>query len=82
VVVGAYRFLLLVQADVAAERARLAKEVARLEGEIAKAQGRLSTSTFVERAPAAVVNQERERLERFAATLAKVQEELARLASA
>jgi len=81
-VVGAYRFLLQVQVDAAAERARLAKEVARLEAEIAKAQGRLSTPTFVARAPEAIVNQERERLARFAATLAKVQEQLDRLASA
>ena len=80
-VVGAYRFLLLVQVDAIAERARLAKEVARLEAEIAKAQARLSTPTFVARAPAAIVNQERERLDRFAATLAKVLEQLDRLAS-
>ena len=80
-IVGTFRFLLRVQVDVAAERARLDKEAARLQAEIAKAQGRLSTPTFVARAPAAIVEQERERLERFAATLAKVQEELARLAS-
>ncbi|HXY05736.1 MAG TPA: valine--tRNA ligase [Burkholderiaceae bacterium] len=79
-IVGPYRCLLRVQVDVAAERARLTKEAGRLEVEIAKAQGRLSTPSFVARAPAAIVNQERERLERFAATLAKVQEELARLA--
>ncbi|HXW64145.1 MAG TPA: class I tRNA ligase family protein, partial [Burkholderiaceae bacterium] len=81
-VVGAYRFLLLVQVDTAAERARLAKEVARLEAEIARERGRLSTPSFVTRAPEAIVNQVRERLERSAATLAKVQEQLDRLASA
>ena len=81
-VVGAYRFLLLVQVDTAAERARLAKEVARLEAEIAKEQGRLSTPSFVTRAPEAIVNQVRERLERSAATLAKVREQLDRLTSA
>ena len=80
-VVGAYRFLLRVPVDVSAERARLAKEVARLQTEIAKAQGRLSTPTFVERAPAAIVEQERERLARFAQGLERVQEELARLAT-
>jgi len=82
VVVDDYRFLLLVQVNVAAERERLAKEVARLQAEIGKAQGRLSMPSFVARAPATIVAQERERLAQFAATLAKVQEEAARLPSA
>ena len=42
--------------DVAAERVRLDKEIARLEGEITKANGKLSNASFVERAPAAVVD--------------------------
>ncbi len=78
-VVDAYRFLLLVQVDVAAERERLGKEVMRLEAEIAKAHSRLATPSFVQRAPAAIVAQERERLAQFAATLTKVQEQVARL---
>jgi len=81
-VVDEYRFLLRVQVNVAAERERLAKEVARLEAEIGKAQGRLSTPNFVARAPATIVAQERERLAQFAATLAKVREEAARLPAA
>jgi valyl-tRNA synthetase len=78
-VVEPYRFLLQVPVDVAAERERLGKEVARLDAEIAKAKARLGTPSFVERAPAAIVEQERGRLAQFSATLAKVQGELARL---
>src|SRR5262249_36953613 len=57
------------QVDAAVERARLQKEVARLESEIAKAKAKLSNPSFVERAPAAVVSQEKERLAAFATTL-------------
>ncbi|WP_300648569.1 hypothetical protein [Paenalcaligenes sp.] len=46
---------------------------------MAKANGKLSNPNFVERAPAAVVEQERERLASFTQTLSKVQEQLARL---
>ncbi|CFW31073.1 valyl-tRNA synthetase [Bordetella pertussis] len=56
----------------AAECARLDKEIARLEGEIAKANGKLGNASFVERAPAAVVEQEKARLAQFSETLEKV----------
>jgi len=78
-VVGDVRLCLFVEIDVAAEKARLAKEVARLQGEIAKAQGKLGNESFVARAPAAVIEQERERLGAFSATLEKVTAQLARL---
>jgi valyl-tRNA synthetase len=79
-VVDAYRFLLLVQVDVAAERERLGKEVMRQEAEIAKAHSRLATPSSVQRRPAAIVDQVRGWLAQFAATLTKVQEQVARLA--
>jgi len=78
-VVGEIRVCLFMQVDVAAEKTRLGKEVTRLQGEIAKAQGKLSNEAFVAKAPAAVLEQERKRLADFSATLAKVQEQLARL---
>ena len=65
--------------DIAAEKARLGKEQARLEGEIARANGKLGNESFVARAPATVIEQERKRLADFEATLTKVKEQLARL---
>jgi valyl-tRNA synthetase len=48
--------------DLDAERARLDKELKRVEGEIAKCRNKLASETFVQNAPAAVVEQERLRL--------------------
>ncbi len=78
-VVGATRLCLFMEIDVAAEKLRLGKEATRLEGEITKAQGKLGNESFVARAPAAVIDQERQRLADFTSTLAKVREQLARL---
>jgi valyl-tRNA synthetase len=76
---GALRLALHVQIDVAAEIARQEKEVARLQGEIAKADAKLGNDSFVARAPAAVVAQERARLSDFRQALARLQEQLERL---
>jgi len=70
--------MLDVTVDLAAERARLAKEIERLTAEIARAQGKLANPQFVERAPAAVVAQERARLERFTEEKAQLEAQLAR----
>ncbi len=48
---------------------RLRKEVSRVEGEVRRAEGKLSNENFVERAPAAVVASEREKLDRNAGLL-------------
>jgi valyl-tRNA synthetase len=76
---GGMRLALHVEVDVAAECERLGKEVARLQGEIAKANGKLGNESFVARAPANVVEQERQRLADFTAALAKLQDQVRRL---
>ncbi|AEC19945.1 valyl-tRNA synthetase [Pusillimonas sp. T7-7] len=78
-IVGTTQLMLHVEIDVEAERIRLGKEVERLQNEIAKANGKLSNASFVERAPAAVVEQEKTRVAQFGETLVKVQEQLAKL---
>ena len=72
-VVGDTHLMLKVEIDIAAERLRLDKEIARLEAEITKAQSKLSNQAFVARAPVAVVEQEKQRVEQFGETLTQVQ---------
>jgi valyl-tRNA synthetase len=64
---------------VVAERARLDKEILRLMAEIKKAEDKLSNESFVARAPAAVVAQEKERAAQNSDTLTKVQSQRQRL---
>jgi valyl-tRNA synthetase len=78
-VVGDARLCLYMEIDVAAEKARLTKEAARLQGELAKAKGKLANEAFVAKAPPAVIEEVRKRIEEFAATLQKISEQLKRL---
>jgi valyl-tRNA synthetase len=76
---GGLRLALFVQVDVAAESARLDKEMARLQAEINKAEAKLGNESFVARAPAAVVEQERGRVADFKQNLARLQDQRSRL---
>ena len=78
-VLGNIQLMLEVEIDVPAEIARLEKEIARLDGEIIKAEGKLGNASFVDRAPPAVVAQERQRMADFGNTLAMLKPQLEKL---
>jgi valyl-tRNA synthetase len=67
-------FLIIATADKAAERDRLDKEIARLEGELRTVDAKLSNSSFVERAPAAVVDEHRKRKTDFSEQLSQLRQ--------
>jgi valyl-tRNA synthetase len=79
VVVDRLRVMLDVKIDIAAEIARINKEIAVQEGQAGKARQKLANASFVDRAPAAVVEQERARLAQFDDTLAKLRSQLIKL---
>jgi valyl-tRNA synthetase len=66
--------------DVEAERARISKEIERVSQEVKKCEGKLGNASFVDRAPAEVVEQEKARLEDWRQKLAQLGEMLAALA--
>jgi valyl-tRNA synthetase len=78
-IVGEMRLMLHIEVNVAAERERLAKEIARVEAEIAKVAAKLANESFVARAPAAVVLQERTRAAGLEATIEQLKHQLGRL---
>jgi valyl-tRNA synthetase len=78
-IAGNFKLMLSIAIDVDAERGRLGKEVARLERDIATAKNKLGNRKFVDRAPRAVVEQEKQRLERFSKTLDQVRAQLKKL---
>ncbi len=78
---GALRIALHVEIDRAAEAARLGKELERVSGEAARAGAKLANQSFVARAPATVVEQEKKRVAEFSATASRLRDQLARLAS-
>jgi valyl-tRNA synthetase len=80
-VVEPHHVMLEIKVDAAAESERIKKEIARLEGEIVKAHAKLGNASFVDRAPAKVVEQERERLAGFEATVSKLQQQLGKLSA-
>jgi valyl-tRNA synthetase len=79
--VGTDKIVLKVEIDVAAERERLNKEIARVSAELGKCAAKLQNESFVARAPAAVVDQERKRLAEYEVTLDKLNTQLTKLAA-
>jgi len=73
------KLMLHVEIDRSAERLRLAKEIERLELEATKARTKLGNASFVERAPAAVVEQEKKRLADFDSKLNDLRGQLGKL---
>ena len=71
-VVSSGKMMLDIKIDIAAETARISKEISRLEGEIGRAEVKLGNASFVDRAPVAVVDQEKKRLMEFKAKLAEL----------
>ena len=62
--------------DFEKEKERLAKEKKRLEGELKRVNGMLNNEKFMSKAPEAKIAEERAKLEKYTAMMAKVEEEL------
>ena len=67
-------YLVIAGGDQAAERERLDKEIARIENELRVVEAKLSNASFVERAPAAVVEEHRQRKTDFSEQLAQLRQ--------
>jgi len=65
--------------DVAAETSRLNKEIAKLQQEITKCESKLGNPSFVDKAPPAVVVQEKQRLNDFGTAIAQLREQVVKL---
>jgi len=65
--------------DFAEESRRLQKEISKLEPELARSKKKLTNDEFLARAPAEVVDKERDKLERLGSKLEKLQTQLERL---
>jgi valyl-tRNA synthetase len=62
------------EVDRVGEQARLDKEIAKLEAELRTVEGKLANKSFVDRAPAEVVEEHRQRLKNFTEQLAKLKQ--------
>src|SRR6266446_4589193 len=67
-------YLVIVGADKEAEGDRLNKEIAKVEGELRTVESKLKNKSFVDRAPAAVVEEHRQRQKDFSEQLVKLKQ--------
>ena len=67
-------FLAIAARDKTAESARLDKEIAKIEAEIQTVESKLKSESFIERAPAVVVEEHRQRAKDFSAQLTKLKQ--------
>lgn len=65
--------------DFEKERARLEADLAKVEADIARTEGKLKNESFVAKAPAAVVDAERQKIAKFQAAKEALVAELAKL---
>ena len=79
VVAGATKLMLHIEIDRGAERERIGKEIASKEAEVTKLASNLANESFVSRAPAQVVAQQRARLAGLNAMLENLRAQLGRL---
>ena len=74
-----FKLMLKVEVNVEEEKERITKELNRIQIEIQKANGKLQNASFVDRAPEAVVVQEKKRLKEFTETFEKLEAQLKKL---
>jgi valyl-tRNA synthetase len=67
-------FLAIDTADKARERERLDKEIAKIENDLLTVEAKLQNSSFLDRAPAAIVEEHRRRRAEFTAQLGKLRQ--------
>ena len=81
---GALKILLPFEGtvDLAAERARLEREIEKRERDLGQVEAKLANEAFVTRAPAPVVEKQRERAEELGRTVGRLRDQVERLARA
>ncbi|MAZ90195.1 MAG: valine--tRNA ligase [Cellvibrionaceae bacterium] len=67
--------------DVDAETARLNKEIDRIKKDVVRVEGKLNNPKFVDKAPADVVQKEKDKLTEMSGALSKLEEQVAKLAT-
>ena len=67
-------YLMIEAGDQSAERDRLDKEITKLENELRTVEAKLANASFVQRAPAAVVEEHRQRKNGFSDQLAQLRQ--------